>query len=425
MSVHQSELRSPKRNARREKLTESVCRSIKVGERVNDADQAGFYAIGLARGRVSFWAKADIPAASRQWGLPARTMERVVGRWPDEISPKAARLLAATYVAQIKQGVDPKAKPGTTQATGWTLQKAFDEYMTKVERDGAGEGTLRTYRYAFARVPEKWLSRPIRGMITDGDGLRALHASILADLVARKGDRADEDTGKNSADDTIKTLARVSRYAKGKDDSLPIWNDHAVDLFGQRTREKEGMGLKEIGPWWEQVKTVRNPMRRELALFELLTGLRMTDARTALGEHLNEEKRTLFLPKPKGHNEKKRRNRAFTLPLSDAAMSCIHRAHLLKRKPSDLLFPNPTTGKPFSDTKLECGDNEFASGHRLRHTLTNIGAHLGIPDETIARLTNHKVQSQTGRYIDPDRVTQSPRQAMETISEAIMREIKL
>jgi hypothetical protein len=60
-----------------------------------------------------------------------------------------------------------------------------------------------------------------------------------------------------------------------------------------------------------------------------------------------------------------------------------------------------------------------------KRKLTNIGAHLGIPDETIARLTNHKVQSQTGRYIDPDKVTQSPRQATETISAAIMKEIKL
>jgi len=359
----------------------------------------------------------------------ARTLERVVGRSAD-ISPRDARLKAAKFVALIKEGIDPTARPAKT-ATGWTLDEAIEDYLTKVERDGAVEGSLSQYKAAFKRVRlyknGKWMTRPIRSVIADGEGLRELHAFIRADLIKRKGgDNEEQTVGMNSADDTIKAVARVSNYARGKEQTMPAWNDHAVDLFGQRTREDTGMGINEVGPWWEQVKTVRNPMRRELALFELLTGLRMTDARTALGENLNEEKRTVFLPSPKGHNPKKRRNRAFTLPLSDAAMACIHRARALpRRKPSDLLFPNPNTGKPFSSTKLVRGEQAFPSGHRLRHTLANIGADLGIPDETIGRLTNHKPKSQTGRYIDPDKVTMSPREASNMISAAIMREIKL
>ena len=152
----------------------------------------------------------------------------------------------------------------------------------------------------------------------------------------------------------------------------------------------------------------------------------MTDARTALVKDLSEEKRTQFLPSPKGHNPKKGRNRAFTLPLSDAAMACSHRARAIpKRVESDLLFPNPNTGKPFNSTQLVRRGEAFPSGHRLRHTLTNIGEDLGIPHETIARFTNHKVPSQTGRYIDPDKVTLSPREASNLISAAIMERIKL
>ena len=101
------------------------------------------------------------------------------------------------------------------------------------------------------------------------------------------------------------------------------------------------MGLRDLAAWWENVKTVRNPMRRELALFELLTGLRMTDARKSSEQHLDETAKTLFIPKPKGG-----RRRAFTLPLSDAAIGCIHRARALpRRKPSDLLFPNTDIGE--------------------------------------------------------------------------------
>jgi integrase len=435
MSVHQLEQparKMAKRTARRTALTDKVCAKIERDERVLD-HQAGFYAIGLApssdgRARVAFWAKADVPAAARQWGQ--RTIERAVGKWPDDISPREARLKAAKFVALIKEGVDPTARRAAP-AAGWTLQEAIDNYLIKVERDGAVEGSLTQYRAAFKRVRlyknGKWLKRPIRSVIADGEGLRELHAFIRADLIKRKGgDNEEETVGMNSADDTVKALARVSNYARGKDQSLPAWNEHAVDLFGQRTREESGMGLDEVASWWVQVKTIRNPMRRELALFQLLTGLRMTDARTALKHDLNEEKRTLFLPKPKGHNPKKRRNRAFTLPLSDAAMASIHRARALpRRKHSDLLFPNPNTGKPFSSTKLVRGEEAFASGHRLRHTLANIGADLGIPDETLGRLTNHKPKSQTGKYIDPDKVTMSPREASNMISAAIMERIKL
>jgi integrase len=416
--------------ARRVTLTEAICKEIKPEERVLD-HQAGFYAVGLAPGsdgrtRVAFMCKADVPAAARQG---QRTMERALGKWPDEISPKAARLKAAKFVAFIKDGIDPTARPASP-ASGWTLDEAIAHYMTKVERDGATDSTLTQYKAAFKRVRlyknGKWMKRPIRSVITDGEGLRELHESIRDTLIRKHGQTENGNRGLNAADDTIGALARVSNYARGKHQTLPTWNEHAVDLFGQRSREGEGMGLDEIGPWWEKVKTVSNPMRRELALFQVLTGLRMTDARTALEKDLNEQKRTQFLPAPKGHNPKKGRNRAFTLPISDAAMACIHRARAIpKRVKSDLLFPNPSTGKPFNSTQLVRRGQAFPSGHRLRHTLTNIGADLGVPDETIARLTNHKVSSQTGRYIDPDKVTISPREASNLISAAIMERIKL
>src|SRR5205823_5302963 len=149
-SVHHFELpaRKRKRETRRVTLTDKVCAKIKPRERVLD-HQPGFYAIGLERGGVSFWAKADVPEALRE-RRSARTLERVVGR-SSEISPRDARLKAAKFVALIKEGIDPTARPARP-AAGWALEEAIGHYLTKVERDGALEGSLTQYKAAFKRV---------------------------------------------------------------------------------------------------------------------------------------------------------------------------------------------------------------------------------------------------------------------------------
>jgi hypothetical protein len=217
MSVIQLQHRNAvRRTARRVTLTEATCKDIKPEERVLD-HQPGFYAIGLTPGtdgrtRVAFMCKADVPAAARQG---QRTMERALGKWPDEISPKAARLKAAKFVALIKEGIDPTGRPASP-AAGWTLDQAIGHYMTKVARDGATESTLTQYNAAFKRVRlyknGKWIKRPIRSVITDGEGLRELHESIRDALIAKHGQTENGNRGLNAADDTIGALARVSHF---------------------------------------------------------------------------------------------------------------------------------------------------------------------------------------------------------------------
>lgn len=258
-------------------------------------------------------------------------------------------------------------------------------------------------------------------MVLDVAGLQQLHESIRAGVIA-KTKSPKPTTGMNSADATLGLLAIMANYTRGKDPSTPPWISRAVDRFGSRSREKEGMGLADIGAWHESVKTVRNPIRRELALFMLLTGLRETDAMTATRDHLDETNRTLFLPEPKGHKEN--RDRSFTLPLTDAAMGCIFRARALQRTPSAILFPN-LRGKRFSGTDLERRDKKFASGHRLRHSFASIAEDIGIDEPTRARLLNHSAETETAKYSNPRKISTKLRDAMEKISDAIVKEIKL
>jgi integrase len=418
----------PKQTARRLKLTEQVVSSIKEGERVYDAGgPPGFFAQGLRDGKVSFRVLADIPTAARRYGLPKKTMERVVGRWPDDLSPKAARTLAGEFIAAIKRGEDPSPKTAIAPVASWTIQEAFDEYVgSYLTRQGVPDSTKRTYGFNFQRLPLKWQSRPMREMITDVDGLKSLHELIRKGILA-KTENKTEDTGKNSADATINLLAILANYSRGKDPTLPAWIPRAIDKHGPRDRSGDGFGLSEVGPWWDGVQNVKNETKRWLGLFILTTGLREGDAMTATLEHLNEAEKTLFLPEPKGHRlNRPGRDRSFTMPLSEIAMTTILRARAIRiRKVSNLLFPNPITGKPFTDSKLEYNGTRLADGHKLRHAFATIAEDLGVDESTRARLLNHKSKTETARYSNPRKVTAPLRVAVDLIGAAIAKEIGL
>ena len=264
-------------------------------------------------------------------------------------------------------------------------------------------------------------------------GLQKLHDAIRTAVIAKTNKTSLKlTTGMNSANSTINFLSILSGYARGKDPTLPAWIARAVDKHGKRSRETDAMGLSDLQTWWSNILTLRNPIKRELSLFMLLTGLRSQDARTIRWEHLNEQEKTLFVPSPKGHrHDKPGRSRAFTLPLTDAMLACIDRSRTSWRKakpkqPSPYLFPSDRGRYGYFTSALVERDGKlFVKGHALRHTFATIGEDIGIAEETIGRLLNHKPKTITGRYADPTKTPASRRDAMEQISAAIMREIKI
>jgi integrase len=395
------------------------------GARIYSSDLPGFYALRQKSGAVTFYVQADTPTHTRE-RLP-KTMTRVIGEWGEKFSPKAARKVAGEYIAAIKSGEDPdpairRGEPEEAKPVTWTLEMAFGQYMKKVERDGGSPGTVTIYNDSFKRVPDRMRKRLLVDVILDEHGdLPALHETILKNVAHARGRNRNEDSGKNSADATLKLIGRVARYSWGRSRQIPTWNSGVVDYHPPRPRHANGMGLGDLAAWWSDVKKLRNPIRRELGLFMLLTGLRSNDARTASIVNLNETDKTIFIPAPKGENKKKGRRRAFTLVLSDAALGCCRRARAANTQPTDLLFPNPQ-GASFDDANLGTAKRK---GHDLRHTFETIAEDLGVEEIVIARMLNHKPKSQTAAYGNPDHIVKSPREAIAKINGAMMERIKL
>jgi integrase len=110
-------------------------------------------------------------------------------------------------------------------------------------------------------------------------------------------------------------MGYVHRFARGangtKRPELPVWPDDAVTRHKSKSRKKDGMGPDDIATWWRNLRArVRDNVKHELLLFELLSGLRSGDARTAAWADLNEKDRWLYIREPKGGPDK-----AFHLPV--------------------------------------------------------------------------------------------------------------
>jgi hypothetical protein len=203
----------------RKKLTETVLGKIRLGERVYDEQIRGFYALGISSG-VSFVVSADLPKHKQQFGR-SKTVVRVIGRWSadrhfgNETTLKAARSVALEWTGLIKQGNDPRPThrtPISPRATGsMTLQEMHDDYLEAVTRGSkrggrpASEGTLRTYKFDFARVPPEMKVKRIHDVMRDRPALKALHDSI---------------EGVVAANSTLKFLKRIAKHAREIDDTI-------------------------------------------------------------------------------------------------------------------------------------------------------------------------------------------------------------
>jgi integrase len=161
----------------------------------------------------------------------------------------------------------------------------------------------------------------------------------------------------------------------------------------------------------------------------LLTGLRSKDARSVKWPHLDEKRRALFLPEPKGGSI-----RAFTLPVSDEMLACIHRARAAweaKHTASEYIFASARSksGK-HTDARAQYVDGQgkvqhAKCGHDLRRTFANVCAEAGVPEEVAAILLNHKRRSVTAGYQNPAALHAFYLDQMQKVSRKIAEVIEI
>jgi hypothetical protein len=358
-----------------------------------------------------------------------RSMDVRIGRAP-MVKVADARLNAANVLHAITTDADyrrpPKANPRSTLATAW------DHYRKSLER-GRKPRSLRTiqaYERAF-------------GM------LKAFHNVSLRSLAddperaAEEHERITHEHGAATADATMRFLRGCYRsYAKSRlDPSLrPEMYPTSAVIWHNKKGEEKGMGTRDLKTWFRDLLTnVNDPVRREMHLFTLLTGIRRGDERrkhdwessgvtTLRWVDVSVLRREITLPSAKGAKR-------VVLPISRAALRCLLRARIAGRvkhavHAREWVFPSSVghITEP-KETSWHTKDGErikttrlAVTGHALRNSFETLGRAAGVERFRVKLLMAHAVdQDITDSYTNVSALRDQLREAAETISAFIAK----
>jgi integrase len=348
------------------RFTEAWVRSLPPGSgQFTDATLPGFMLVS-GTNRATWYAQANVRGG--------RQTKVRVGHWPD-VPQVEARRLAAEVLAAMRRGEDPGEAERARRARSTTLEAALELHLGGRRRS---ERTVDGYRYALRQYLGDWLRRTVEEIGRDRAGVRERHRRIT------------ERSGRATADAVMRVLRAVYNRARREHPDLPPNPCDNVDFHGVRRRTVD-LAPERLRAWGPAALGL-GPVRRDLQLFTILTGMRRTAACEARVEHLDPERGCLRVPAPKGGEA-----RAFELPLSPPLLDLL-RSRAGDRR-AGWLFPSRRQGGRTYDVR----DAELGGlhGHALRHAYASIALEAGVPWAELKFLLNHSVAGMgvTGGYL--------------------------
>jgi integrase len=308
-----------------------------------------------------------------------RQVRTKVGDHP-AMPAKDARAAAAKTLVAMRGGTNPNVERRKARAKGITLRQALELHLAAKP---LAERTVEGYRYCCEQYLSDWMDKPLAEIGADRSGVRERHAKL------------SKANGKTTADGTYRVLRAVYNRGLREHPDLPPNPTGNVDYHGQKRRKVDANGDK-LKAWGKAILQL-SPVRRDMHLFFLLTGMRRTAGITARVEHLSDTRAALHVPKPKGGAARK-----FDLPLSTALHDLVvHRIEDNRAafRKSPWLFPSHSASGHVSEVQQhELGD---LTGHALRHTYATLALESGVPLAELKFLLNHAADNVTLGYLHP------------------------
>lgn len=356
------------------KITQSLVERAPAPERGKsslyaDSEMRGFYLIVTPTKR-SFYVQSLVN------GKQVRTK---LGDHP-AMDAKQARDAARKTLVDMRGGANPNEERRKARARGITLRDALDLHLAAKP---LSPRTKEDYRYNCEQYLADWLDKPLAELGADRAAVRERHRKIT------------EKHGAPSADSVFRVLRAVYNRGLREHPDLPSNPTTNVDYHGLR-RRKVDVDAERLLAWGKVVLSL-NPVRRDLHLFMILTGMRRTSVCEARASELDLGARRLHVPKPKGGAA-----RAFDLPLSGPLADLL--GHRLAENPklhrkSPWLFPADSK----SGHVAEVAQHELdgLTGHALRHTYATLALQAGVPIAELKFLLNHAAGNVTMGYLNP------------------------
>lgn len=332
-----------------------------------DTEMRGFYLIVTPTKR-SFYVQSLVN------GRQVRTK---LGDHP-AMDAKQARDAARQTLVGMRGGTNPNEERRRARARGITLREALDLHLAAKP---LSPRTKDDYRYNCEQYLSDWLDRPLAELGADRSGVRDRHRRIT------------ERHGAPSADNAFRIFRAVYNRGLREHPDLPSNPCGNVDYHGLR-RRKVDAPTDRLKAWGKAVLGL-HPVRRDLHLFMVLTGMRRTSACEARASDLDLASGRLHVPKPKGGS-----TRAFDLPLSGPLADLLgHRVEENPRLHRKTPWLFPAESKSGHVAEVAQHELDGLTGHALRHTFATLAVQAGVPLLELKYLLNHAASNVTMGYI--------------------------
>lgn len=318
-------------------------------------------------------------------GTRGRTHIEWLGEHPHHTADEARAKALAIQAARIR-GEPIRVVTEVKTPTELTFGQAWEHYKVAITKEAKSPRTIADYRDKFDKHLSVWKDKALTTITREE--VTSQHAAITER--ARKARKGKYASGKYAANGSMRLARAVWNFAKEELETpgLPELNPFRSGKLYHKERAREsGMGAKDLPAWWAQLHQLGNPIRREMHLFMLLSGLRRQDVLTARWDNLHEQRNALRIPAPKGGVE-----RAFELPLSEPMLACLKRA----KEAGNTFFPEqgriwifPAETGHVAEVKEDGKVRLSHTGHALRHSFRTLAGAAGIDRLRLKILMNH------------------------------------
>ena len=356
-----------------------------------DSKLPGFF-ITVNKTCKSFKVQADLWQGPRGRRRLVRTVRHTIGT-VDTTSLEDARREASEILNKIKRGQDPFPSAEVHGAKGplvngdpvwWTVEEMMKGYERVLEEKGCTDRSIANVEEARTRYLKTWATKP-------ACSVQKSEARDLHKMLTRKH-------GPVAANNTLQYFRAAYNVANQmSDDKFAFAHNPVVGVIFHKERSSGRVLMPEVLPsWWEDLQQIPNPLRREMHLLNLLSGLRPGDVMSIQKDWIYTENAVIKFPEMKSRRE-------FHLPLSKQMIDCVVRALEL----SKMLCPGSVWLFPTRDMKGNITHTKVIrerllpsqTGHILRHTHRTMAQREKITGTNARLLLDHKVPGIDGVYI--------------------------
>ncbi|WP_415182516.1 tyrosine-type recombinase/integrase [Phaeovulum sp.] len=398
------------------KLTEEIIRKLEWEGKpslIRDARLPGFL-VAVNKTCKSYKIQADLWQGVRGRKKLIRTVRHTIGT-TDQFSLVEARSSASDILSMIRRGNDPfppKGKDalknlGTSDPVNWTVDEMMNEYAADLISRDCAPRTLANIAEVQARYLYHWDGLP--ALSIKKKDARDLHALI------------SKAHGKISANHALRYFRAAFNFAEVLSDDEEAFTANPVKgvRFHKERSSNRVLLPDELPTWWEDIQQIGNPIRREMHLLNLLSGLRP-------GTLMKIEKDWVDLPQRAIKFPIMKSGRGFHLPLSEQMVTSVERS----LEVGDTLYPSSPW--LFSTRKSKTREITHVmviheksmpsqTGHICRHTHRTIAQRERIDKTNAMLLLDHKVPGISGVYIHDKALFEPLLEDQQRISNAICR----